>query len=127
MIETRIIQMALKLFGKRLREARKARGYSQGELGKRVKLSVNDISRYERGQVSPTLENFVKIVEILEVSSDELLFEHGSAPKPQEPRNLKLWERLLEIEQFDRRDQEAVIRLIDAMVAKSKIRQVVGE
>ena len=50
----------------------------------------------------------------------------ASPPSPEAPRNLKLWSRLLDIETFEKGDQEAVLRLIDAMIAKRKIREVVG-
>lgn len=125
MNEPLVLPMALKLFAKRLRSVRKERGLSQGELAQLSGLNLNDISRYERGAVSPTLENFVKIAQALEVSADTLLFENGP-PTPEAPRNLKLWSRFLDVESFDRPDQEAVLRLIDAMIAKRKIREVVG-
>jgi len=123
--EAQVLHMALKLFAKRLKELRKERGLSQGELAELSGLNLNDVSRYERGAVSPTLENFVKIAESLQVSADALLFD-GQPPAPEEPRNLKLWARLLDIESFDKPDQDAVLRLIDAMIAKRKILQVVG-
>ena len=59
------------------------------------------------------------------MSSDTLLFGNG-APAPEAPRNLKLWARLLDIEQMEKLDQEAVLRLIDAMIAKRKVREVVA-
>jgi transcriptional regulator with XRE-family HTH domain len=120
-----VLQMALKLFARRLRALRKERGLSQGELADLSGLNLNDVSRYERGAVSPTLENFVKIAQALQVSADSLLFEHGP-PTPETPRNLKLWSRLLDIEHFDKADQDAVLRLIDAMIAKRKVREAVG-
>jgi transcriptional regulator with XRE-family HTH domain len=120
-----LISMALKIFSRRLKALRKERGLSQTELAQRCKLTINDISRYERGAVSPTLDNFVKIALAIEVSADALLFENGP-PSPEAPRNLKLWTRLLDIEQMDKGDQEAVVRLIDAMIAKRKIREVVA-
>ena len=57
--------------------------------------------------------------------ADTLLFEKPPTSAEQ-PRNLKLWQRLLEIESFDKNDQDAVLRLIDAMIAKRKIRDVIG-
>lgn len=125
-MNTRVIyQMAFKTFSRRLKTLRKERGLSQGELAQLSSLNLTDISRYERGAVSPTLENFVKIAKSLQVSADMLLFDDG-APAPEKPRNLKLWARFLDVEQFDKGDQEAVLRLIDAMIAKMKIREVVG-
>lgn len=119
-----IIQMALKIFASRLKKIRKERGLSQTDLAQRCGLNLSDISRYERGTVSPTLENFVKIAQALEVSSDALLFESTADNTP--PRNLKIQERLQEIDSLDKYDQDAVLRLIDAMIAKRKMKEVIG-
>ena len=120
-----IIQMALKIFANKLKKLRKERGLSQTDLAQRCNLNLSDISRYERGTVSPTLENFVKIAQALEVSSDTLLFEEGNNSNAP-PRNLKLLDRLQEIDSLDKHDQDAVLRLIDAMIAKRKMREVIG-
>jgi transcriptional regulator with XRE-family HTH domain len=117
--------MALKIFARRLKTLRKQRGFSQTDLAERCKLTINDISRYERAAVSPTIDNFAKLAQALEVSADSLLFEN-SPPAPEAPRNLKLWTRMLDIEHMDKPDQEAVLRLIDAMIAKQKVREVLG-
>jgi transcriptional regulator with XRE-family HTH domain len=126
MTQTVIIQMALKIFANRLKKLRKERGLSQSDLADKCGLNFSDISRYERGTVSPTLENFVKIAQALEVSSEDLLFETKPAENAQPPRNLKLWSRLQDIDSLDKNDQEAVLRLIDAMVAKKKMKDVIG-
>lgn len=125
MTPTVIIQMGLKIFADKLKKIRKERGLSQTDLAARCGLSLSDISRYERATVSPTLENFVKIANALEVSSDALLFAENSREKDA-PRNLKIYQRLQEIESLDKNDQDAVLRIIDAMIAKRKIREVVG-
>lgn len=120
-----IVHMALKIFSNRLKQLRKERGLSQTDLAQRCNLNLSDISRYERGTVSPSLENFVKLAQALEVSSDELLFE-SSNDSNTPPRNLKLLDRLQEVDALDKHDQDAVLRLIDAMIAKRKMREVIG-
>lgn len=39
---------------------------------------------------------------------------------------MRLLERFRELEQMPRHDQETVVELIDAMIAKGKIRKLVG-
>lgn len=126
MTQTVIIQMALKIFANRLKKLRKERGLSQTDLADKCGLNFSDISRYERGTVSPTLENFVKIAQALEVSPEDLLFDTKPSENTPPPRNLKIWSRLQDVESLDRNDQDAVIRLIDAMIAKKKMKDVVG-
>ncbi|MDJ0766853.1 MAG: helix-turn-helix transcriptional regulator [Myxococcota bacterium] len=126
MTQAVIVKMALKILANRLKRIRTERGLSQADLAERSGLKVNDISRYERGAVSPNLENFVKIANALEVSADTLLFDGTSPASSEEPKNLKLWQRLQDVGTLDKNDQDAVIRLIDAMIAKKKMKDVVG-
>ena len=126
MTQTVIVKMALKILANRLKKLRAERGLSQADLAERSGLTINDISRYERGAVSPSLENFVKIAKALEVSADDLLFDGPISESSGPPRNLKLWQRLQEIDALDKNDQDAILRLIDAMIAKKKIKEVVG-
>jgi transcriptional regulator with XRE-family HTH domain len=126
MTQTVIVKMALKILANRLKKFRVERGLSQADLAERSGLKINDISRYERGAVSPNLDNFVKIAKALEVSADDLLFDGLPKSDTEPPKNLKLWQRLQEIDALDKNDQDAVLRLIDAMIAKKKIKEVVG-
>ena len=43
------------VFGKRLAELRKERNLSQGDLAKQMDTSISVISRYERGEMTPSL------------------------------------------------------------------------
>jgi hypothetical protein len=45
----------------------------------------------------------------------------GQAPQDCSLHNTRLIKRFRELEQFDAEDQEAVIKLIDAMIIKNKV------
>ena len=68
--------------GQRIRKFRKAHGLSQEELGEKVGISTTHMSHIETGNTKLSLSVFVSIVEALEVSADDLLFE-----KPCESHN----------------------------------------
>lgn len=59
--------------GKKIKEARTAAGIPQKELAERLGVYQKDISRWENGERTPSLEVFAKICVILNVSADELL------------------------------------------------------
>lgn len=61
--------------GQRIRKYRKAHGLSQEELAEKVGISVTHMSHIETGNTKLSLPVFVKLSEILQVSSDSLLFE----------------------------------------------------
>ena len=59
--------MDVKMFSKKLKIAREAKGYSQKQLGMRVGLSDKSLSMYEKGTVYPPISNLFKISEALGV------------------------------------------------------------
>ena len=62
-----------KLFGQRLREARKSAGETQTEVGELVGVKKSQISEMEKGSTSTTVEKVVILCEHFQVSSDYLL------------------------------------------------------
>ncbi len=52
---------------------RKKKDLSQAELGKMIGTSGDVIGRYERGDISPSIEVVAKIADALEVSVDYLI------------------------------------------------------
>jgi transcriptional regulator with XRE-family HTH domain len=60
-------------FGKRLRELRTAKGYSQEQLAEKATLHWTYIGGIERGERNPTLINIEKLARALDISLPELL------------------------------------------------------
>lgn len=60
------------LFGRRVRELRKARGFSQEELAHRAGLHYTYIGGIERGERNPALVNIGRIARACGVSLAEL-------------------------------------------------------
>jgi transcriptional regulator with XRE-family HTH domain len=60
-------------FGKRLRELRTAKGYSQEQLAEKATLHWTYIGGIERGERNPTLINIEKLAIALDISLPELL------------------------------------------------------
>ena len=61
-----------KLLGKRIKDARKAKGLTQDQLAKMLGIGTSNISYMETGKFAPSIENFEKLVEILGVEPYEL-------------------------------------------------------
>ena len=60
--------------GMRIRQVRKARGWSQDELAKKCGISMSFLGHIERGTRIMSLETFVGICDALDVSTEELLW-----------------------------------------------------
>ena len=60
-------------FNERLLELRKKNGWSQEELGYKLDVSRQTISKWESGQTTPELEKLRNLAKIFEISVDELI------------------------------------------------------
>lgn len=57
--------------GKKIKEYRRKKKFSQAELAEKVGLSDKHIGRIEAGRFFPTFLNFLKILKILDISLSE--------------------------------------------------------
>lgn len=64
------------LLGKRIRELRKSKGYTQEYLAEKIGIGTANISYIENGKFAPAPENIEKIASVLNVQPYELfMFE----------------------------------------------------
>lgn len=61
------------IIGKRIKEARIKKNMSQEELGNLLGVSKVSICGYEKGTRTPTMENFLDLIKILELEPDYVL------------------------------------------------------
>jgi transcriptional regulator with XRE-family HTH domain len=59
--------------GERLAEARKARGFSQGWLAKRIRVSVGTIQAYEHGRARIAVERLHALADALQCDVADLI------------------------------------------------------
>ena len=62
--------------GQQIRKFRKANSFSQEELAEKVGISTTHMSHIETGNTKLSLAVLVKLSLVLEVSTDDILFEH---------------------------------------------------
>ena len=60
--------------GMRIRQVRKAKGWSQGELADKCGISMSFLGHIERGSRIMSMETFASICTVLESGADELLW-----------------------------------------------------
>jgi transcriptional regulator with XRE-family HTH domain len=100
-----------------LKTLRRDRDISQVELAEKLQTYQTVISAIERGVRWLTLQQVVKMADALGVSPAELL---GPSPTTTEqPRGDRRFARRLEkIGRLPKRDQQALLRTIDAFLSK---------
>lgn len=111
-------------FPLKLRELRKSRGWSQGQLAKKIGADLQRVSKYERGVIWPTMELMVQIAKTFEVSLDFLIRDDKSAAVAK-IKNQKLLHQLEAINDLPEEDQETVISFLDAFIKRRKFEELV--
>jgi len=62
------------MIAERIRELRKAKGWTQQQLAEKTRLSFNAITKIEQGLAkSPTLNTLTKLADVFSVGLDELV------------------------------------------------------
>lgn len=67
------------ILGKRLREARLKKGYTQQALARKADIGEVYLGEIERGLKMPSMNIFVKIIETLDISADYVLRDELSS------------------------------------------------
>jgi transcriptional regulator with XRE-family HTH domain len=100
--------------------ARKARGFTQTELGEFLGVSQRVVTYYERESGRPPAHLLPRLADALNVTVDELV-GYERLKEARAPRNARLWRKLREIEKLGEADRKAVLRFVDALLAKQRL------
>jgi transcriptional regulator with XRE-family HTH domain len=106
-------------FGQRLARLRKERGYTQVELATKIGIIEALVSDYERDKLRPHADMIIRFATALEVTSDELLGLTPSKPIGA-LRSRRFLRRLQHVDRLPKRDQDALLRAIDAFLGKGQ-------
>lgn len=106
-------------FGERLQNIRKARGMTQVQLAEAAETTQRAVSYYETEAGFPPAPAVIALAKALRITTDELL---GVKPPRVERVNddseaRRQWKRFQMISTLPERDQKAVVRLINSLVA----------
>jgi transcriptional regulator with XRE-family HTH domain len=100
--------------GQRVAQLRKERGLTQQEMAERLGVSQPVVSDYECGALRLHGELIAKLAEILAVSADEILGLTPLTDRTGALQNRKLHRRLQQLDRLPPRDQQALLRTIEA-------------
>lgn len=76
-------------FAEKLSTLRKSRGWSQEELGEKLGVTRQTISKWELGSTTPEMEKLSGLCELFGVSANELIGTAEPQPSPQIPERRK--------------------------------------
>jgi transcriptional regulator with XRE-family HTH domain len=107
-------------FGKRLRACREAKDLSQQEVAARLATSYTVIGKYERGEMTPSVEVAKKLSVILDTTVGYLLGETEEVNILKDPAMLK---RLNEINSLPEDEKKSILLTVDAFLRDFKTRK----
>ena len=113
-----LIKMLLVTIGEKIKALRKERGWSQGDLGDKVGIKAQNISRYEKNKTIPRESTLKVFAEVFQLPLSE--FTQIAAPVDIPNLDPEIAEYIRAIPTLDEKDQEAVKRLLKALVTAKK-------
>lgn len=97
--------------GRRIKEEREKKGYTQEQLAELAELSVQHISVIERGIKAPKLKTFIHLANVLEINADYLLEDSLAVSCKLEASDLS--ERMGLIPE---REKKRILQVVDLLV-----------
>lgn len=108
------------VFGNRVLALRKQKGWSQPELGKAVGTSGAIVGRYERGEITPSIEVARKLADAFGVTLDYLVSDKNEVPNIlQDKAMLERWQA---IDTLTPPERERILSVLDSLVRDAKAR-----
>lgn len=105
--------MSENTIGKKIQKYREAAGLSQERLAEAIGLSSNFISYIERGVKMPSLENFIKIANAVNISTDLLLADVLENTQKQQASDY-----LSRIEKLAPKDRQRILAVLETMLSE---------
>lgn len=106
--------------GKRIAEARINRNITQEHLEELSGLSVSTISRIETGKYMPTIENLLKLSEILDVGLDYFLYD--LLPHNKDIQSPAIQDAISIMNQMGERQTEYIVKILKIYQASHQIK-----
>lgn len=109
----------------KVKSLRNEQGWSQTELAEKVGADPAQISRYENGRITPSAEAVARLAEVFGVSCDYLLVD-GAPRRPFRSPEDALGDGLASFAELSAADRELVVRFIEALVTKTRLKVLAG-
>jgi len=108
--------------GKNIKKIREQKGLLQKDVAAAAGLHPANYNKTEKGEREPSIEALDKISKLFGMTVDEIIHFEGKVPKEVKIEDKTVNEKLRLIEQLEEEDKQAVYRIIDGMLTKSKFK-----
>lgn len=108
------------LMGDKIQRLRKDRGWSQKYLAEMIGTSGPIIGRYERGEMTPSVEVAKKMANSFKVTLDYLVDDLDTIA---DIKDKAMLQRLTDIEKLDQEDKQTIVHVIDSLLRDAKAKK----
>ena len=105
--------------GQKITKIRKEKKLSQVDVAYAVGVSRDAISKYERDDIVPSVENANKIAQVLGISLDYLVSKDDTL----EVVDTDMLNRMKEIQRLNTEDKNTIVTIIDAFIRDTKTKK----
>jgi transcriptional regulator with XRE-family HTH domain len=109
-------------FGDNLKRIRTEKNLSQGELADQLGMHATHLSRYERNVALPSIEVLTKISDVLDVSTDQLIYGSKSEKAKNNIKDQELLSMFNKVQQLDKTELSCVKSLLEAYIFKRDLK-----
>ena len=114
------------ILGMKLKKLRKEKNITQDKLSEKLGLSGRYVGKIEAGMIKPSMETFRKLADFFQVPVEYLVSESEEANNLASVpiRNKELLDAFMEVDKMNNKDQELVLGLIDAVIMRNKMKDL---
>ena len=105
-----------------LKKLRKEKGLLQKEVANAVGVHPSNYSKMEKGERDVSIEVADKLAKYFGITLDELVHMDGKIPDEVTIIDKSTTERIKLIQELEEEDKNAIFRIIDGMLTKSKFK-----
>ena len=109
-------------FHEKIRALRKKAHLSQHELAQKIHVHGTHLSKMENGHLVPSIDIIQRLMRVFAVSADQLINEDKDDAI--DPKNQAFNEQLAMINQLDEDEKEALIKIINSMLTKKRMKDI---
>jgi transcriptional regulator with XRE-family HTH domain len=117
----KIINMTV---GEKIKKLRRERGWSQGELGEKVGMPAQNISRYEKNKAAPRESTLAVFAEAFGLPVSE--FTSLAAPLDVPNLDPEIAELMRLIPTLEENDQFVIKRVLKALINEKKVKKLLA-
>ena len=112
---------AMKDFGQNLARYRTKQGYTHAAFSEKTGVHVTNLSKYERGKSTPTLEVAEKLAQGLGVTIDELIYGPSAQRAESQLSDEQLLRLFTKTQDLDEHHRRTALELLDAFILKANL------